>query len=95
MDAMIGQLLGLGFLGVITYLLLRLRDFFLELGQDSRPSGREFSSSGIADAGGEPQGRYGMRGRFGFQADLHGVGGRLKLGGVHSWRSRKDGGSIA
>ena len=89
------QLLGLALVGGITYLLLRLRDFLLELGQDSRPSGRKFSSPGIADAGGEPKGRYGTRARFGFQADLHGVGGRLKLGVVRSWRSRKDGGSIA
>ena len=68
MDAMIGQLLGLALLGGITYLLLRLRDFLLELGQDSR---------------------------FGFPADRQGVGGRLKLRVVRSWRSRKDGGSIA
>jgi len=49
------QLLGMGLLCVITYLLLRFRDFFLSLGQHG--SAQELQSRqqpGLADVGRKP-----------------------------------------
>jgi hypothetical protein len=63
MDAMKEQLLGMGFSCVITYLLLRFRDFVLSLGQHG--SAQELQSRqqlGLADVGRKPaHGNFGPR----------------------------------
>jgi hypothetical protein len=61
MDAMKEQLLGIGLMVVITYLLLRFRDFFLGLGQNR--SAQELQQRpGLVDVGRVPAtGNFGPR----------------------------------
>jgi hypothetical protein len=80
------QLLGIGLLCVVTYLLLRFRDFFLALGQDRPVSPRKLRSSEssrrrprLAGSGRErSNGNFGPRGSIRSHMDLRRVYVKLR-----------------
>src|SRR5262245_42492581 len=100
MDTMKEQLLGMGLLCVITYLLLRFRDFFLTLGQDRCVSPRKRQSLAAISERPRPVGvgrepanvTFVPRASLRIQVKLRRVYVRVKQFCLRPWRSlRKEG----